>query len=173
MIGRTRYQIEVKGTRSLKQPITFFDKCVNRQKPIPSIIDSIADTFASHFKLKKRGFLKILDYFRVIEGRHIGLAGDKGAFKSGKLPSFFSSEDRNILRKMRKVILNKFKQSKDNYFSVIDRTSKRVYIFHTGYGKNFLGAPSFPKFKSFQLKTYGGPSGGSTRIGLSIRLDDV
>ena len=48
------------------------------------------------------------------------------------------------------------------------RKSPKVYFLNRG--DNILKMPSLPKFKSFELSTYGGASSGSTRVGLKIKL---
>jgi hypothetical protein len=177
-------QFEIKGTSNRKAPITFFDKSVKRSGKKPKIIEDIADVYRKTLKVKDGAvsslmsrekfpptFIGLIDFFQSRDPK-IGLAGDKGVVRSGKLPSEFAITDKSILTKMRKEILDHFKEGGDDYFVVHNRSGDTFEIYYVGGGKasNVLGMPVLPQFKSFVLATYGGASSGSTRVGLKIKI---
>lgn len=181
--GKTT-QFEIKGTSNRSAPITFFDKSVKRAGGKPEIIEDIADVYIKTLKVDGKSvasemkkmklpstFVGIIDFFNSRDSA-IGLAGDKGVIKSGKLPSEFAVTDKSILSKLRKTILDHFKDGGDDYFIVHNRSADDFEIYFVGGGKagNVLKMPDLPDFKSFLLATYGGVSGGSTRVGLKIKL---
>lgn len=177
-------QFEIKGTSNRTAPITFFDKSVKRGGKPPEIIEEIADVYRTNLKIDGKRidaemkklklpstFIGLIDYFNYRDST-IGLAGDKGVVKSGKLPAEFAITDKAILSKMRDVIIDHFGEGGDDYFVVHDRSGDKFEIYFVGGGRagNVLKMPKLPAFKSFVLATYGGASGGSTRVGLKIRL---
>ncbi len=167
-----RIQFEIKGTNSPTAPITFFDKSVNRRTKVPNIIDEISLIFkptAVKIRSGESPFLVALDYYKS-QDETIGLAGDPGAPRSGKLPSAFTTTDSSKLRELRAVIIDHFKKGGDNYFVVHDRTTDNFNIYAVEPSNNPLGYPQLPQFTSFSLATYGGASSGSTRVGLKIKL---
>ena len=174
-IGGKPVQFEIKGTSNSSAPITFFDKSVRRSSKMPKQIDDIAKIFIDKLRLPIKGtgdFISLIDYYKSVDPT-IGLAGDEGVIKSGKLPPQLKTTDHNLLSDMRKLILEHFKKDivgGDDYFVVHDRSSDKFDIYYVGGGKadNVLKMPDLPKFKSFELGTYGGVSSGSTRVGLKI-----
>ena len=180
-IDGEKIQFEIKGTTSFTNPITFFDKSVNRRS-VPDIIDKIAkvfieNNFINNTSIKtllsknglKNNFIGLIDLYHMYD-KTIGLAGDKDVIRSGKLPSALTTSDPIILRQLRNVIIEHFKEGGDNYFAVHNRSNDEVKIYFTNYGKNVLQLQVLPEFKSFALATYGGASSGSTRVGLKIKL---
>lgn len=183
-IDKKRTQFEIKGTNNRTAPITFFDKSVKRTGRKPEILEDIADVYIKTLKVKEGAvqslmrkqklpftFIGLVDFFKSRDPK-IGLAGDDGVVKSGRLPSEFAITDARILKQMRDTILDHFKEGGDDYFVVHNRSSDNFEIYFVGGGKagNVLKAPELPKFKSFVLATYGGASGGATRVGLKIKL---
>lgn len=183
-ISKTRVQFEIKGTNNRTAPITFFDKSVKRSGKKPDIIEDIADVYINNLRVKEgsvvslmrsgkfeKTFVGLIDFFKS-RNSTIGLAGDEGTPKSGKLPSEFAITDRKILKKMREEILDHFKDGGDDYFVVHNRSSDDFEIYYVGGGKasNLLKTPELPEFKAFTLATYGGASGGATRVGLKIKI---
>lgn len=167
-----KIQFEIKGTNSPSAPITFFDKSVNRRSKIPAIIDEIALIFKPEgavIRSSESPFLVAMDYYKTKDDT-IGLAGDPGAPRSGKLPSEFTTSDTTKLRKLRNIIIDHFKEGGDNYFVVHDRATDKFEIYAVETSNNPLGYPVLPQFSSFSLATYGGASSGSTRVGLKIKL---
>lgn len=167
-----KIQFEIKGTNSPSAPITFFDKSVNRRSKVPEIIDDIALVFkpeGAQIRSGESPFLVAMDFYKSQDDT-VGLAGDPGAPRSGKLPSAFTTTDTTKLRKLRKVIIDHFKEGGDDYFVVHDRTTDKFDIYAVESSSNPLGFPSLPQFASFSLATYGGASSGSTRVGLKIKL---
>jgi hypothetical protein len=181
-IDGKKIQFEIKGTNSKSAPVTFFDKSVNRRSPPPDVIEDIAKVYISNLKFVgkpisrlmsnmsiKQNFVGLIDFYRQYDTK-VGLAGDKGASKSGFLPTQFTTNERAILSDMRRVIIDHFKEGGDNYFVIHNRTNDDLQMFFTGLGENILKLPDLPEFKSFALQTYGGASSGSTRVGLKIKL---
>lgn len=166
-----KIQFEIKGTNSSSAPITFFDKSVNRRVNPPEIIDEITKVFITR-ELRAKGvkdFITLIDHLRL-EDPTIGLAGDEGAPRSGKLPPMLTTTERSKLTKLREVIKEHFAEGGDNYFVVHNRSQDKFDIYFTGLGKNHLGYSDLPNFSYFSLATYGGASSGSTRVGLKIKL---
>jgi len=172
-IDDKKVQFEVKGTSSTTVPITFFDKSVSRNRGAPELLNQISKVFASSYKLpiqpNKNNFIGVIDYYKTRDSS-IGLAGDAGVVKSSKLPKEFTTTDRSLLTKMKKLIIDHFAKGGDNYFVIYNRSDNSVQIYFTGFGDNILKLPQLPDFKSFSLATYGGASSGSTRVGLKIKL---
>lgn len=177
-------QFEIKGTSNRSTPIAFFDKSVKRGGRKPPIIEELADVYRTTLKVDGKRvsaemrkmklpptFVGVIDYFKS-RNSSIGLAGDEGVIKSGKLPSEFAITDSSILSKLREVIIDHFAEGGDDYFVVHNRSGDTYETYYVGGGKsgNVLKMPELPNFKSFLLATYGGASGGSTRVGLKIRL---
>lgn len=183
-IEKKTTQFEIKGTNNRTAPITFFDKSVRRQGRQPELIDDIAQVYIDTLSVNRqkvsslltkngrpRTFISLIDTFKDFDSK-IGLAGDPGVVKSGRLPSEFAITDKGILTKLRKVIVDHFADGGDDYFVVHNRSNDDFEVYYVGGGSagNVLGAPELPQFKSFVLATYGGASGGATRVGLKIRL---
>jgi hypothetical protein len=149
-----------------------FDKSVNRRSAIPEIINDIALIFKPEGAIIRSGesaFLVAMDYYKTKDST-IGLAGDEGAPRSGKLPSDFTTTDTTKLQKLRKIIIDHFKEGGDDYFVVHNRTNDKFEMYSVDASNNPLDYPALPRFSSFSLATYGGASSGSTRVGLKIKL---
>jgi hypothetical protein len=177
-IAGKKVQFEIKGTNNKTAPITFFDKSVKRSSKTPELIDQIAKVYIDKLigknNINNYSFIGLIDYYKSKDST-VGLAGDLGVTKSGKLPSQLITTDASILSAMRDVILNHFAKEAiggDDFFVVHDRSTDNFDVYYVAGGKagNVLGASPLPKFKSFALATYGGASGGSTRVGLKIKL---
>lgn len=183
-INEKRTQFEIKGSNNRTAPITFFDKSVNRRVAPPKLIEEFADVYMDKLKHKSKtvrthmrsmkitqNFVGLIDFYKSVDST-IGLAGDEGVIRSGKLPSEFAVTDTSTLRLMRTAVLDHFKEGGDDYFVIHDRSSDNFEVYYVGGGTagNVLGMPDLPTFKSFVLATYGGASSGSTRVGLKIKL---
>jgi len=177
-IAGKKVQFEIKGTNNKTAPITFFDKSVKRSSKTPELIDQIAKVYIDKLRLPvakdSYNFIGLIDYYKSMDST-IGLAGDPGVIKSGKLPAQLITTDSAILTLMREVILKHFAKEAaggDDFFVVHDRSSDIFDVYYVGGGKagNVLKAQPLPKFTSFGLATYGGASGGATRVGLKIKL---
>jgi hypothetical protein len=181
-IDNKRVQFEIKGTGNRKSQINFFDKSVSRAGRKPELIEEIANVYIDTLKIKnntvkslmKSGnfpntFIGIIDFYHSIDSK-IGLAGDTGVIKSGKLPSDFITNDASVMDKMYKIILDHFEGGGDDYFVIHSRSDDSFEVYFLGRGDNILNSSALPKFKRFELSTYGGASSGSTRVGLKIRL---
>ena len=175
-------QFEIKGTSNRKSQVAFFDKSVKRSGRKPELLEEIANVYIDTLKTKdgsvkklmsKGGFpstfVGLIDFYNSIDSK-IGLAGDEGVIKSGKLPSDFITDDTTIMTKMYKIILDHFEEGGDDYFVIHSRSDDSFEVYFLDRGDNILKMPSLPKFKRFELSTYGGASSGSTRVGLKIRL---
>lgn len=183
-VAKKRVQFEIKGTNNRTAPITFFDKSVSRRGRKIDLIEEIADVYIKDLKVKEgrvedlmrkekfeMSFIGLIDFFNS-RNPTIGLAGDEGVVRSGKLPSEFAVTDATILKHMRQVILDHFKEGGDDYFVVHNRSNDQFEIYFVGGGSsgNVLKMPDLPQFTSFVLATYGGASSGSTRVGLKIKF---
>jgi hypothetical protein len=183
-IAKEKVQFEIKGTNNRTAPITFFDKSVKRAGAKPKILEDVVDVYIDKLTISgstvktlmakggyPKTFIGIIDFYQSRDPK-FGLAGDVGVIKSGNLPKDFVTTDRAILSAMRDVILEHFKHGGDDYFVVHNRSSDEFEIYYVGGGsaKNVLGSPALPAFKGFALATYGGASGGATRIGFKIKL---
>lgn len=174
-ISGKKVQFEIKGTNNKTSPVTFFDKSVKRSVKTPELVDQIARVFIDKLRLplsgSKNAFVGLIDYYNLLDST-IGLAGDPGVVKSGKLPPQLITTNSAILATMHEVILKHFAEGGDDYFVVHDRSTDKFDVYYVGGGKagNVLNAAPLPKFKSFGLATYGGASGGSTRVGLKIKI---
>jgi len=172
-IDGKKIQFEIKGTSSATAPVTFFDKSVSRNRNVPDLINKIAIGFIEGLKLplkgKDKSFIGAMDYYRARDNS-VGLAGDDGAPRSGKLPKEFTTTDKTVLAKMHKLIVDHFAEGGDNYFVIHNRNTDDLQMYYTGHGANHLKLPKLPPLKSFSLATYGGASSGSTRVGLKIKL---
>lgn len=167
--GKT-VQFEVKGTSNLGAPITLFDKSVSRSKPVPAIVDEFAIAFIDAMELKiDRSFISLIDYYRE-KNPEIGLAGDPGTIKSGKLPKELITVDSRVLEFAYNQLIDHFREGKDDYLAIVDRGDNQVLIYSVNDENNPLEAPVLPKLKWFGLITYGGASGASTRVGLKVRF---
>lgn len=165
-------QFEIKGTNSATAPITFFDKSVSRRTSPPKIIDEIANIFKPESVKVGQGespFMAAMAYYNAKDPT-IGLAGDSGVPRSGKLPNEFTTTDPTKLSQLRNIIIDHFKEGGDDYFVIHNRTANEFKIYAVNASFNPLGNDMLPKFKSFSLATYGGASSGSTRVGLKIKL---
>lgn len=172
-----RHQFEIKGTSSSTAPITLFDKSARRER-YPQFLDYLAECYIEGIDYLKEdmqklkmpmSFLGIIDYYKH-RYSFVGFAGDDGVCKSGKLPPDLKTDDSFITAKVDEFIIEHFHESGDNYFTVHDRSKDEFKFFHTGYKENVIGADELPPIKRVELATYGGPSGGGTRIGLRIKL---
>lgn len=167
-----KIQFEIKGTNSPAAPITFFDKSVNRRTTVPKIIDDIALLFkadGSEMRAGESAFLVALDYYKTKDNT-IGLAGDEGVPRSGKLPPEFTTTNTIKLQALHKIIIKHLKDGGDDYFVVHNRTTDKFDIYSVDSSNNPLKYPLLPRFTYFSLATYGGVSSGSTRVGLKIKL---
>lgn len=183
-IAKKKIQFEIKGTNNRTAPITFFDKSVRRQGKKPELLEDMADVYIEGLKIKgktiksamgtkyPKTFVGIIDFYKNEVDPTIGLAGDEGTVKSGKLPTDFVTTDRNILSKMHKIIIDHFDEGGDDYFVVHNRSGDNFEVYFVGKNKsqNVLKAPALPAFTRFALATYGGASGGATRVGLKIKF---
>jgi len=181
-IENKRVQFEIKGTSNRKSQVAFFDKSVKRTGSKPELIEEIANVYIDTLEVKEgkvknlmskggfpNTFLGLIDFYNSIDSK-IGLAGDEGVIKSGKLPSDFITDDKTIMDKMYKIILDHFEEGGDDYFVIHSRSDDSFEVYFSDRGNNILEMPSLPKFKRFELSTYGGASSGSTRVGLKIKL---
>lgn len=177
-IDRIPQQFEIKGTSSISAPITLFDKSA-RRTGYPEFLDEIGKVYIENLPGVSEpmramnysyDFIGILDYYQNEIDPAIGLAGDPGVIKSGKMPSDFKIEDPRILRDLRGFLIDHFAEGGDHYFAVHNRSDGEFRLFHTEHGDNLLAAEPIPDLRSFQLCTYGGASLGATRVGVRVKL---
>ncbi len=167
-------KVEVKGSSNgLKSIHTLFDKSVKRGKLISPYLESVSEAYCNIFKIKKQEswFISLIDFFRD-QNSTIGLAGDLGVVKSGKLPSEFMTTDENILNEIFKSIINHFRENDDHYFCILSRSTGKIDSFFVGEDEsdNIFNFKSLNKLIYGGLQTYGGCSSGSTRIALKVKF---
>lgn len=177
-INGQEQQFEIKGTGSNSAPITLFDKSASR-KSYPEFLDQLAEIYIKHLdgvdSAMRKGnyplnFIGLIDYYQKEVDSKIGLAGDPGVIKSGKLPTDFRTEDPAILKEMYDFLIDHFAEGGDNYFVVYNRALGEFRLYYTEFGRNMLQASKIPNLKRFELSTYGGASSGSTRVGVKIKI---
>jgi len=164
-MGGSTVQFEVKGTSNTRAPITLFDKSMKRGKR-NHVLDSAARVISQN---AVTCFSDLVDMHRRRD-KTIGFPGDVGVYKSGRLPKGLELTDTTTLNDIRQSIIEHFHENADNYFAVNDYNNGTVNVFWTGYGDNVLESPMFPELKKFTMRTYGGPSAGSMRVGVKVVL---
>lgn len=189
-----RIQFEIKGRNSKSGFLTFFDKSARRGKATPAILNAVLEGYLQGLSvsyevegesrtanlasaLSSTGFDPslegIIDFFQAHASPSIGLCGDAPPVpKSGRLPPQFVTTDSNLLSIIRENVIEHLAESGDDYFVVYTRSSEEADVYSTG-GKNPLGANEVPEFQKAGLMTYGGCSGGATRIGFKAMLAPV
>lgn len=168
--------VEVKSSSNgLKSIHTFFDKSTKRGKPIHRYVENIAKGYCKFFSIEKSSsyFESLIDYFRS-DDESIGLAGDLGVAKSGKLPRVLLTTDEEILQDMFSTIIEHFVENGDHYFAIVDRNSNKVHAYFVGENDedNVFNLPNLLKLVYGGLTTYGGVSSGCTRIAFKAKFYD-
>lgn len=162
-------QFEIKGRQTSTSSITLFDKSVRRGTNNDAL-DEIALVFSEGQFVD---FETMIDNHKLVNPA-VGFPGDVGTPKSGKLPPEFRIRtDPLLLKNIREFLLNKFKQTGDNYFAVFNKDSSpsdQIQIFYTGVGVNSIDAPNFPEINSITLDTYGGSYKGAMRVAVKVQL---
>ena len=193
--GKHEIQFEIKGRKNDKGLITFFDKSASRKVDMNKVLEDALNIYLKHGKvdyewpmgnqqegvpikdaLKKTGFestmIGVMDFFKAVDPR-VGFAGDTGVIKSGKLPKWFDTQDATLLVPIRNLIVEHLQKGGDEYFAVNTKTHpENPDIYWTGIGSNPLNLGEIPQFQRFALKTYGGVSSGSTRVGFKVVLEE-
>tara|TARA_R110001583_G_scaffold195051_1_gene368847 strand:+ start:732 stop:1811 length:1080 start_codon:yes stop_codon:yes gene_type:complete len=173
--GGKEVQFEVKNRNSDRGFITLFDKSMRRGKTDPDIVKHVMDAYANSVEGLPAPFTfeNMIDYYKNKKDSRYGYCSDGLPVpKSGKIPNIsFSSIGEDALRELRNEMIEHFKHSGDNYFSVYSASSGKVDIYYTGLGDNILQMPEIPKITNAFLGSYGGCSSGATRVGFKIRFD--
>ena len=193
--GGQDVQFEIKGRNSKSGFITFFDKSAKRGKATPDVLNAVLEgylqglTVAYQVEGEKKtanlasalgatgfesSFAGIIDFFQNHVNPSVGLCGDPEPVpKSGKLPREFVTKDSSLLAIIRDNVVEHLRDSNDDYFVVYTRSSQEADIYSTGGGGNPLKAIAVPPFAEAGLMTYGGCSGGATRVGFKAKLAPV
>ena len=189
--GGQRIQFEIKGRNSKSGFLTFFDKSAKRGKATPAILNAVLEGYLQGLTvayevdgdertqnlsaaLKSTGFDSnlegIIDFFQNHVNPAIGLCGDEPPVpKSGRLPPQFVTTDQALLSIIRENVIEHLAESGDDYFVVYTRGTEEADVYSTG-GANPLKAIEVPQFQKAGLMTYGGCSGGATRVGFKAIL---
>lgn len=192
--GGKRIQFEIKGRNSKSGFLTFFDKSAKRGKATPAILNAVLEGYLQGLTveyeiegskksqnlasaLSSTGFDSslegIIDFFQKHVNPAIGLCGDQPPVpKSGRLPPQFVTTDQSLLSIIRENVIEHLAESGDDYFVVYTRGTEEADIYSTG-GNNPLKAIEVPQFQKAGLMTYGGCSGGATRVGFKAMLAPV
>ena len=148
---------------------------MRRGKTDPDIVKHVMDAYANSVEGLPAPFTfeNMIDYYKNKKDSRYGYCSDGLPVpKSGKIPNIsFSSIGEDALRELRNEMIEHFKHSGDNYFSVYSASSGKVDIYYTGLGDNILQMPEIPKITNAFLGSYGGCSSGATRVGFKIRFD--
>jgi len=193
--GGERIQFEIKGRDSKAGFITFFDKSAKRGKATPEILNAVLEGYLQGLTVtyEVEGESKtdnlasavsdtgfgwdlegVMDFFQKHVNPSVGLCGDPEPVpKSGKLPREFVTKDVTLLNIIRDKVVEHLRESNDDYFVVYTRSSEEADIYSTGGETNPLKANPVPAFIQAGLMTYGGCSGGATRIGFKAKLAPV
>jgi len=115
-------------------------------------------------------FEGIIDFYKKYIDERYGFAGDVDVIKSGKIPSDFTTTDKELTGFVRDVIIQHLQESGDDYFVVYTRSEDTTDIYSSGTEKNPIGAKPMPEFSAVKIATAGGKSSGSTRVGLKIAI---
>lgn len=175
-VNNKSLNVEVKGSNGgLSSIHTLFDKSVRRDKPVSSYLEYISEGYCESFEINNSGswFISLIDYFRS-KNNSIGLVGDSGVIKSGKLPRELMSTNEQLLDRLYHSILNHFNENNDHYFCILNRKSNSIHSYFVGLNDddNIFNFKCLPKLSYGGLMTYGGPSSGSTRIAFKVKFKD-
>lgn len=193
--GDEEIQFEIKGRNSKSGFITFFDKSVKRGKATPEILNAVLEGYLQGLTVTYQvegeskttdlasavsatgfdhSFEGVMDFFQTHVNPSVGLCGDPEPVpRSGKLPREFITKDASLLDIIRDKVVEHLRESNDDYFVVYTRSSEEADIYSTGGEDDPLEAIPVPAFMQAGLMTYGGCSGGATRIGFKAKLAPV
>lgn len=146
-IGAKQYNVEVKGTENIRNPVSLFDISISRKNSNFPILNEMAEAMLpSSGKpipkvYKNREFVYGIDLARgEVEGvkskqtlsdKTVGFPLDKGVVtKSGKTPSFYNSSDQGVKKIVFNILMDHFAEKEDVFFCIVNKDI--VYTWYTG-----------------------------------------
>jgi len=146
-VGKNQYNVEVKGTENIRNPVSLFDISVSRKNLNFPILNTMAEAMiTSNGKsipkvYTDREFLYGIDLARgEVEGikgkqtpsdKTVGFPLDKGVVtRSGKTPSFYNSAAQAVKTVVYKVLMDHFAEKEDVFFCIVN--NDKVYTWYTG-----------------------------------------
>jgi hypothetical protein len=170
------FTVEIKGISNPRVGFAVVDGRVTRQKVPQRIEDAyqrmskVVDVGGARLdKIVGDGnFISMIDYFRANIDPTVGLSGDRGSAKSGKLPNELVTMDSSTTKSFRNEYLKTLISKKISVICLVSKDGMRAY--HTGHGKNIMELQRFPKFSKVRMTTFGNPEGPATRIAVKAYL---
>ena len=146
-VGKKQYNVEVKGTENIRNPVSLFDISVSRKNLNFPILNNLAKEMiiSGGKSIPKvytgREFLYGIDLARgEVEGikgkqtpsdKTVGFPLDKGVVtRSGKIPPLYNSAAQAVKTVVYKVLMDHFAEKEDVYFCIVNRD--KVYTWYTG-----------------------------------------
>ena len=146
-VGTKQYNVEVKGTNNIKNPVSLFDISVSRNNYNFPVLNTIAKAMINSNgkqiprNYKDKEFLYGIDLARgEVEGvtskqpvldKTVGFPLDKGvSTRSGKTPSFYSSTASDARSVAFNVLMSHFAEKEDVFFCIVN--NDKVYTWYTG-----------------------------------------
>jgi hypothetical protein len=182
-VGGQEACVEVKGVRDEYSPTVLVEKSVRRDAVVPGIVNTVSELFIDHQRVGggvigrvmdelgyRRDFLGMIDFFRDHVDPRVGLSEDYNSTSSGRMPRELSSSAGPLVNSVRRLLIRKLQDDGNSYLAVHVKSTDEVYLYHTGYGPNPLGADAFPRVVRAAVDTYGGSSRGATRVALKTNL---
>lgn len=170
-----KINIEVKNSSNgLKSLHCIFDKSVNRNNIVNNYIETICKKYCQMLSINhinQYWFFDLLEYYRSVDVS-IGLPGDEGVKKSGKLPKELFTDNILILEEFYNIILNHFRETENDYFAIYNKKYNIIDCFFVGNNENILDMPELTNLVFAGISSYGGVSSGSMRIGFKCKFKD-
>jgi hypothetical protein len=146
-VGKKQYNVEVKGTDNVRNPVSLFDISVSRKNYNFPVLNTIAKAMirSNGKQIPKnyvdREFLYGIDLARgEVEGitikqpvldKKVGFPLDNGVTtRSGKTPSFYSSTASDAKSEAFNVLMSHFAEKEDVFFCIVNKD--KVYTWYTG-----------------------------------------
>jgi len=146
-VGKKQYNVEVKGTDNVRNPVSLFDISVSRKNYNFPVLNTIAKAMirSNGKQIPKnyvdREFLYGIDLARgEVEGitskqpvldKKVGFPLDNGVTtRGGKTPSFYSSTASDAKSETFTVLMSHFAEKEDVFFCIVN--NDKVYTWYTG-----------------------------------------
>lgn len=170
-----KINIEVKNSANGLQSLhCIFDKSVNRSNIVNSYIETISKKYCHLMSIEHNNdywFFDLLEYYRTSD-MSIGLPGDVGVKKSGKLPKDLFTDNILMLQEFYNIIINHFRETENDYFAIYNKKHDVINCFFVGDNENILEMPVLNELSYAGISSYGGVSSGSMRIGFKCKFKD-
>lgn len=144
-IGTKQYNVEVKGTNNIRNPVSLFDISVSRKNTNFPVLNKIAKSMLTGKQIPKNyinnEFLYGIDLARGevmgvkskqnVLDRTVGFPLDPGvSTRSGKTPSFYTSASSTVKSVVFKILMDHFAEKNDVFFCIVN--NDKVYTWYTG-----------------------------------------